>query len=172
MKKSILPLMIGAVLVSSCATTVNHSYTAKTMDIYGPGVIHKPVVADLDVAPNKITGTATLSAPSSLDLAKEMAVNNALNSVKADVLIEPKYETSSDEKQVTATVSGWPGTYKNFRQIKPEDVPLLQAGQLQKAQVTEPKAATVTATKKKHVGLWVAIGLILAAAVTVVVAGA
>jgi len=112
--------------------------TAKTMDIYGSGVIHKPVVVDLTVKDIKVTGTATSKSGLTVEQVKNMAVADALKKAVADVLIEPKFETESYAGKITATVTGFPGYYSNFRPIKAEDIPLLEAGLLQTAKVYEP----------------------------------
>ena len=141
-------------ILTSC--TVLKTSTSKTMDIYGAGVIQKPVLVDLDVKEIKVTGTATARSGTSLEIVKQDAVANALKTANADVLVEPKFETATTSERVTATVTGFPATYKNFRPIKPEDVQMLQVGVTQKANVYEPP---VQKQKKKGVGA--AIGAIL-----------
>jgi outer membrane protein assembly factor BamE (lipoprotein component of BamABCDE complex) len=55
MKKSNFFLLLFVVLafVSLESCSVQKSVTAKSMDIYGSGVMHKPVIADLDVSSTK-----------------------------------------------------------------------------------------------------------------------
>ena len=143
-------ILFALFLCSSCI--VQRTNTVKTMDIYGAGVIHKPVLVDLDVKENKITGTSTQSGNKSIEIIKQDAVANALKNANADVLVEPKFETETHQGKVTATVTGFPATYKNFRQIKSEDIPLLQVGIAQKANVYEPPT-----TKKNNGGAIAAI---------------
>jgi len=58
MKRQTLFLAIAAsAFLASCATLTTS--TSKTTDIYGAGVIQKPVVVDLDVKGTKVTGMAT-----------------------------------------------------------------------------------------------------------------
>ena len=138
MKKQILFLTIAATaFLASCS--VSKTNTAKTTDIYGAGVIQKPVLVDLDVKVTKVTGTATGTASKvvSLESVKLDAVVDAIKKSGADVLVEPTFETLIAGGQITATVTGFPATYKNFRPITPEDVPLLQVGVTQKANVYE-----------------------------------
>lgn len=164
MKNACVLLMIVSTLFISCSTTKSTTTSAKTMDIYGEGVIHKPVIVDLDVKEVKVTGTVVFDAGSQIDIVKQAAVSDALKKAGADVLVEPAFFIETTNEKITCTVIGFPATYKNFRPIKLEDVPLLKVGITQKAQVFEP-TATVGATKKKSkVGL-IAGAVILAGAV-------
>jgi len=165
--KNILILLSTAGLMASCATTTKTN-TAKTMDIYGPGVIHRPILADLEVSPIKITGTATGDESYPLDLIKQNAVSNALKSIRADVLVEPTFEKITDGNRKTATVSGFPATYKGFRPVKQEDIEILKVGQLTVAKVYEPVA--VNPPQKKN-GWKVLLITVLTLGIGVIVAG-
>lgn len=133
--------------LTSCS--VSRTSTSKTMGIYGSGVIHKPVLVDLDVQQTKVTGTATADKGSSMEEVKQNAVANALKNANADVLIEPTFETETSGGRITAKVTGWPGTYKNFRAITADDVPLLYVvGATQNAQVIEASKLQVIKGRK------------------------
>jgi len=161
MKRKFLMLTLSAsAFLMSCAVSKSKTSTSKTMDIYGAGVIHKPVLVDLDVKETKVSGVATLSDNPALDLVKQHAVADAIKKASCDVLVEPTYLTETTGDRVTATVTGFPGTYKNFRSIKAEDVPLVQVGLTQVAKVHEPGA--VVQKKKKKVGL-IIVGAIVGA---------
>ena len=67
MRKFILVGLL-AIFTASCTTT--KSSTSKTIDIVGAGVIHKPIVADLEVNPIKTSKTVELKNVLSLDNAK------------------------------------------------------------------------------------------------------
>jgi len=162
MKKEILYLtIVVSALLTSCASTKIKTSTSKTMDIYGAGVIHKPVLVDLDVREQKVTGTAFASEGSSLETTKQEAVSNALKSAVADVLVEPTFNTETFNGRITATVTGFPANYKNFRSIKAEDVPLLQAGISQKAKIYGPEA--VAKRKRSRFGIIAAVVLVVTA---------
>jgi len=138
MKKNLLFCMIvTAIFLTSCGSL--KTTTSKSMDIYGAGVIHKPVIVDLNVKETKVTGTATMKRSMTLEVVKREAVADALRKTNADVLVEPKFETITSHRRITATVTGFPATYTNFRQIKEEDVKLLQVGVTQRAEVYETK---------------------------------
>lgn len=153
MFRKLVFLSIVLFLFASCATT--KTQTAKTIDIYG-SVVHKPIIADLQVQSQKITGTASFQSLSSLEAAKNTAVAEALKKANADVLIEPSFQTVTSNGKTTVTVAGWAGSYKNFRNANSEDLPFLQSGVMQKAQIFEPS----TETKKGSPVLWVLLGLI------------
>jgi hypothetical protein len=136
MKTKLLLFVLTTFFISSC--TVVKTYTTKTHEIYGSGVIQKPVIVDLEVNEFKVTGTATEKSGKGLYEIKNLAVANALKKAGADVLVEPQFETETKFGMTTATVTGFPATYKNFRPIQLEDVELLKVGILQKANVYQP----------------------------------
>lgn len=117
---------------------VQKTSTVKVFDIYGSGVIQIPVVADLDVKDLKVTGVAHASSSVHLEVVKTRAVADALKNAKADVLVEPKFETETKAGKTTAIVTGWPANYINFRPIEFDDIELIKAGIIQKAEVYEP----------------------------------
>lgn len=123
MKKIIL-IFISSLFVVSCTTT--KSGTAKTLDIVGPGVIHKPVIADLDVNQEKVSKTVELKNVLSLDAAKNEAVRDLLNEKNADILVEPTFDSSTKMGKTTLTVHGWVANYKNFRPVEEKDIKLLE----------------------------------------------
>lgn len=166
MKIKLLLFISTLITLTSCSTT-SRVNTSKTMDIYGAGVIHKPVIVDLDVKDTKVTGTATANMDEDV---KNLAVANALKESKADVLVEPKFEIEAKNGKRTATVIGYPATYKNFRPIKPEDAALLNTGIIQKANVYEPvqdktkrkgRAGAAILTTLGLIGLTITLGLLL-----------
>ena len=137
-KKLLLLLSILSVLTTSCDSILQttRTNTSKTLDIYGAGVVHNTVIVDLDVKETKINGLA--EGFSSIEEAKQNAIVDALKKAEADVLVEPKFETETVNGKVSAEVTGFPATYKNFRPIKEQDLKLLEAGVTQKAVVHEP----------------------------------
>ena len=146
MKTRILILTLFTTLFVSCSTTKKTTSTIRSMDINGPGVIQIPVVVDLEVINTKVNGSYTMSTQDAqVDYLKSKAIAIALQSTKADVLIEPTYEIIEGNGIITVTVTGFPGTYKNFRTISKDDIPLLQIGSTKVATVTEE-----TILKKKR----------------------
>lgn len=154
MKKFLLLILIA--VFASCSTT--KSGTSKSLDIVGPGVIHKPVIADLDVKQQKVSSTATFSQVKSMANVRNEVIRKALKENNADVLVEPSFESVTKNGKTELTVTGWPASYKNFRQIEEKDLKLLEVkpNLLQKAEVNE-----TTVEKKKNTGLLITLGALL-----------
>jgi hypothetical protein len=133
--------------LASCSSMKSTTNTAKTLSVYGSGVIQKPVIVELDVKQAKVTATVNGKLGSNIEVLKSEAVSQAIKSAGADVLVEPSYHIVSQRSVSTVTVTGFPATYKNFRDIRVEDVPLIKAGILQTARVAEP---TTTLKKWKN----------------------
>jgi len=124
--------------VTSCNSLKSTTNTSKTLSIYGAGVIQKPVIVELEVKQTKATATVSGKIGSDIETLKAQAVSVAIKNAGADVLVEPTYTIVSISRTFTVTVTGFPATYKNFRDIKIEDIPLIKAGILQTAKVAEP----------------------------------
>ncbi|MDB5203012.1 MAG: hypothetical protein JWQ27_2421 [Ferruginibacter sp.] len=131
-------ILLISITIVSCSSMKSTTNTAKTLSIYGSGVIQKPVIVELDVKQTKVTATVTGKEGSNIETLKAEAVSVAVKNVSADVLVEPTYTIVSTRGSSTVTVTGFPATYKNFRDIRVEDVPLIKAGILQTARVAEP----------------------------------
>lgn len=159
MKKQIFAFICISATLFSCSVTKTN--TSKTMDIYGAGVIQRPVIAELEVKEIKVTGTASTNQKISIDQIKQDAVADALKKANADVLIEPKYSTETIGNKTTATVTGFPGTYKSFKSAKNEDIEYMKIGLLQKAEVNEPEQVK---KKKKGILVGTILGIAVAAA--------
>lgn len=154
--KKVMFILISLSLIS-CSTT--KSSTSKTIDIVGAGVIHKPIVADLDVNPTKTSKTVELRNVLSLDNAKNEVVSELLKERNADLLVEPTFESKTKNGKTQLTVNGWTASYKNFRPIEEKDIKFLEVkpNLLQKANTYEP----IIEKKKKNAGLWVALAAVV-----------
>jgi hypothetical protein len=122
-------------IVSLTACSRFHTSTVRTMDIYGPGVLQKPVIADLNVVETRVEGTATGRKSKGVENLKQMAILDALQKSKADVLVEPSFDITTVGRKVTVNTKGFPATYTNFHPIKNEEVELLKNGVIRKAEV-------------------------------------
>lgn len=163
--KSKMLLIVGAVLLTSCAA-VNKVETAKTLGIYGPGVLQNPVVADLDVRETKVSGSATGSSTAP-NVVKNMALADAIKKANADVLVEPTFELSTKGGKTTATVQGFPATYRNFRNATPADSLLIQSGHMHYARTAVVDDAPA---KRGGGGVAVVVTLVLLAIAGVIAA--
>ncbi len=133
MKKVILSLGL-LLLMTSCSIT--KTATAKKLDIYG-SVMHIPVVADLDVKETKVSATIEITGSVVSESTKQRVIADAIEKANADILIEPSFKIKTEMGTTTVTVTGFPASYKNFRNAKQGDVELLKVGVLQKAQTAE-----------------------------------
>lgn len=139
--------------LSSCTTMRQEGSTVRIMDIYGPGVLQHPVIAEMDVDINKVEGVARSSQMTVAQL-KALAIKNALEKSGADILVEPSYEIEQRASDKFVKVSGFPATYTGFRPLKHEDIPLIEAGRLQTAQTAE-----ATETDRESSGNALVVGL-------------
>lgn len=124
MKLKFYALALLSLTIFSCQTV--KTGTAKSIDISGVGVIHKPVIADLDVKEQKVTKTITLKSMENLESAKNEIIRELLTENNADLLVEPKFESKSKNGKTDLTVTGWLAYYKNFRTIEEKDIKLLE----------------------------------------------
>ena len=139
--KKILPgllIIIISITIASCSSMKSTTNTAKTLPVYGAGVIQKPVIVELDVKQTKVTATVNGKLGSNIEALKAEAVSVAVKNAAADVLVEPTYSIVTTRGTSTVTVTGFPAVYQNFRDIIMEDIPLIKAGILQTARVAEP----------------------------------
>lgn len=160
-------MVITSTALYSCSSLQKTS-TAKTLDIIGAGILHFPVVADLDVRETKVSGSITGRTGSSIDLMKMEAIAAALKSGSADVLVEPAYQIETEGSRVSVTVTGFPANYKNFRKMTDADTTLIKPNFLQKPVTVDP-----VPVKKKRRGAKILAGIGAAAAVAtgVIIAG-
>jgi hypothetical protein len=116
-----LLLAAGATLFSSCATTTRQ-FKIKEADQLP---IHRGVInqvnktAEYRVDSIKIQGTYTGDyerrlVSRSIQLAKELAVGDAVSKAKCDFLIGPAYDVDVNGKSITAKVIGYPAHYTDF----------------------------------------------------------
>jgi hypothetical protein len=120
-----LALLVG---LASCAT-VNKKYaTIDADDVRKSGfIMAKPQVADIGVEKRKIEGKAAIKNSMYMggggpnEAAKNLAVLDAINKGGADLIVNPMFEVDNNGKTTTATVTGFAGKYKGFRDITPAD---------------------------------------------------
>ena len=152
-------LAVVTFLCSSGCATSSRTFSVTTTDISHTGVIQKPVVVDLNVEATKIRGTAT-GVSTNVQAVKNEAINNALSTKNADVLVEPNFTITSRNANVTVEVTGYPGTYKDFRMISDSDSTWLQhsnAIYMAKRFDTVEKQSVVSEQQKKK-RVWYYIG--------------
>ncbi len=131
MKKLIVLLIGGTILMSSCAVSTNARITtSRSINASHQNVVIKPLVAEVKVDINKkITGTATVK-NGNVEQAKELAKWNALETSGADIIIDPVFDVTISTMTVTATVSGFHGKYISIETVKDEDLEKLEKYQV------------------------------------------
>jgi len=119
--KYYLLLLIASVLQQACMPIYNsRAKTAATRDIENSTIVHKPVVADLEIKDKKVTGNAGYS-KQTLEYVKNMAIADALRNADADVLLEPQFDIETTNDIIKVEVKGYPATYKNFKPYEAKD---------------------------------------------------
>jgi hypothetical protein len=124
MKSKFILIVAFAASLISCKTV--KSGTSKSIDISGVGVIHKPVIADLDVSQEKSTKTMVIRNMESLNNSKNEIIRVLLIENNADLLVEPKFDSKTKNGKTELTVTGWLAYYKNFRTIEEKDLKLIE----------------------------------------------
>ena len=160
--RQIFIICAASAMLGSCVA-VSKSTTSKTLDIQA-SVIQKPTVADLEVKETKITGTSSGKiATMAVEAIQGEAVASALKTTNADILVEPRFETTVSGSTTTVTVSGFPATYKNFRPMKIDDIALVQSGVVRQVSTFVPPTISTldqerTSAKKFLGGFLITIG--------------
>ena len=124
MKTKIIIAFTAVISMISCKTI--NSGTSKSIDISGVGVIHKPVIADLEIAKEKSSKTMVIKNMESLSNAKNEIIRVLLIENNADLLVEPKFDAKTKNGKTELTVTGWLAYYKNFRTIEEKDLKLIE----------------------------------------------
>jgi len=156
MKHINLIITLSILFLASCTT--QHAITTKTTDIYGTGVIQKPVLVDMDVKEEKVTATINARGKKVNDDLKNQVLAEAIKKSNADVLVEPRFETDVKGRKITVTVTGFPATYKNFHTIKQDEVELLKLGKVKEVETMD---GIQTKSKAGKVVLFLGLGIVL-----------
>jgi hypothetical protein len=128
MKKSnflLLAMLATLVALSSCTSTRQVSVDADY--VYKNGfLMAKPIVVDITVEKRKIEGRSTIKNQTygtevATQAAKNLAVIDAVKKGDADIIVQPLFEVESKNGVTTASVSGYAGKYKEFRQATVQD---------------------------------------------------
>ena len=115
-------------LLASCQSIQKISNDYKTVRIQKQDIYQYPIIAELDIGSTKIQGTAKSLYPKQpIEEIKKIAIANALEKVNGDVIIEPTFKIIEEGENITITVSGYYGTYKNFKKVTKEDIQLINS---------------------------------------------
>jgi len=166
-------LLFGAVILtlSSCSLQKQTTNTAKTLDIYGSGVIQKPVITNLKVNPQKIQSSYSANTGKGVDYHKSQAIAQAMMENKADVILEPSYEITKTSSRISIITKGYAANYENFRQLTGADTSLLVDAGIIKYNDGPGETPVVQEEKKKTKGLGFLLALLLVGAAAGAVEG-
>jgi len=111
-------------LMASCGTT-RKQVSSDTIEIEKTNVITKPQLADVEIESRKIEGFAEVKKkdymPNPMEACKSLALKDATNKGKCDIVVQPMYEIEEDSRYIRVKVSGFAGSYKKFREIVAAD---------------------------------------------------
>lgn len=113
---SLALIATASIFIAGCSNVVKDN-TLKAIQLT-PSVQGSPMVAELDVAGQKVLGQAKGKALFKTELEKE-AIAEALRQVNGDVLVGANYFYEYTDANLSVTVIGYPAYYKNF---KPKEV--------------------------------------------------
>jgi hypothetical protein len=158
--------------VASCKTVRWSTRDAATLHVTKSGVYTKPKVADLKIENIKVNGSATGNIKEkSIATVKNEALQNALKTAQADILVEPIYEVDRDGKVITARVSGFPAKVTSFKDITADDTLAFSAASKfyiraanlnasdASSQAAEKDAQTTKKKRARNAGLGLGLGL-------------
>ena len=158
-------ILFGAIgfALASCSLQKQTTNTSKTLGIYGPGVIQKPVLTNLKVNPRKFTSNYAGSGSQDINYHKSQAIAKAMIENKADLIIEPAYEITNSLSNVSIIVTGYGGTYENFRPLTGADTSLLVDAGIMNYNNGPGETPTPQPAKKKGKAGLILLAVILAA---------
>ena len=155
MKKIILFCGLTA-LICSCSTPKATTYSYSEYKTVSPSqsVYTVPVIADLDVAQERITyaerinkDITTLTDAEVEALAsreKEFVIANAAKANNADVIVAPIINITTDaNKNLVIIVNGYPARYKNFRNMTETDKWIIENSNIEKEQLVDKKTKSL-----------------------------
>ena len=155
MKKIILFCGLTA-LICSCSTPKATTYSYSEYKTVSPSqsVYTVPVIADLDVAQERITyaerinkDITTLTDAEVEALAsreKEFVIANAAQANNADVIVAPIINITTDaNKNLVIIVNGYPARYKNFRNMTETDKWIIENSNIEKEQLIDKKTKSL-----------------------------
>jgi general stress protein CsbA len=124
--------LVLSVVMTACSAKKTYSYSEYRVEQPTQSVHAVPVVADLEVAQERITYSERLGVKVSdlsdnelqqlVEKEKGLVMNNAMKAHGADVLVAPLVDIQTDLKnQLVITVTAYPAKYKNYRNATKED---------------------------------------------------
>jgi hypothetical protein len=111
-------------LLSACSSS-NKIYVREPEQFQGTAVMYYPMIAKIAIKKEKVNHIY-INSNCSIETSCEMlAYNDALEKFKIDGIFEPIYYHKVDYDKTTITVTGYPYTFTEFREVTKEDRDLL-----------------------------------------------
>ena len=139
----------SSLLLVGCVTTTGTTKTTYSYSEYrsvqpSQSVATAPLIADLVVSEKRITyaerintvitNMSSSEAKALADKEKETVIANAVKTNKADVLVAPIIDIQTDSNgYLVIEVTGYPASYKNFRNASKDDMWIMEKNQTPKA---------------------------------------
>ena len=143
MKKHVLYAMamaLVACLFAACGGGGRMTINTSTRVELNHNVRFVPTLATLQVQAERVTATCHISELDGLnkEQMKQAVVAKALASVKADVLIAPRFTTENGEdgKLKNMTVVGYPATFTAFRSLTADEAPFVESHEVAQDRVS------------------------------------
>lgn len=128
MKNLVIVVLAIGLLACSAASkvkTTDVDYIRKT------GIVSQPILAEVEIKNTKISGQYIMRTSDftlNREYGKNMAIADAIQKGGADYLVHPMFEIVNKGTKTEINVTGFPGTYKNFRVITDADSTVLKLG--------------------------------------------
>lgn len=116
-------------LFCSCSRRAVAAYDSRTLDVER-SVITVPLLSQLQVSSSAVSATMVVDKHNKLPInsIKSHVVEQALSTVDADLLFDPKFTITYKKQKVTSiSVTGYPAEYLSFRNYQPSDSILLNS---------------------------------------------
>ena len=146
MKKHLL-FLTALIFVASCSpvqyvttTTTEYDYSESSARLLegSSNFMVTPIIADLNVSGTKISYvekdafanfTVTRQVISNIAAYKRIALSRAAKAHNADILVGAEVDVETIDRHLVIIVTGYPATYKQFRNATNADVTLVKSAQ-------------------------------------------
>lgn len=126
--KKVFFYVLAAFMLTSCSTTATFMdhYSSRTVPIDRDIIAQTPMIADLNVNHNdKVKFSTTVKSKVALPgikYLKELTLYRAMKELSVDVIVDPVFEIVKDGSKYECSVSGFKGSYTNFRKASEDEI--------------------------------------------------
>lgn len=124
--------------VTTTTTTYDYSESSARLLEGSSNFMLTPIIADLDVSSKKVMHvekeafanfTVTRQIINNIAAYKRIALSRAAKQYNADILVGAEIDVETIDRHLVITVTGYPATYKKFRNATEKDVLLVKEAQ-------------------------------------------